>query len=478
MPARGRPTGVSAARAAWSRLGALLTVAAVLMSSGCREAPKPAGPIPVQVTPVIQRDVPIYREWIGTTVGYVTVQIRPKVSGYLVSQDYKEGRPVKTGDLLFRIDPRQYQNAFDQARGKLEQSQAQLGQARSQLAQNLFEVEQAKAQVRQAESDLAKAEANQVKTKLEVERYTPLLARGAISQQLLDNTIQNNLANEATVRAERANLDKARANLERTQAGVDKARADVAAAEAAIVQSQAALDEAQLNLGWTKIQSPIDGVAGIRKADIGDLVGASTILTTVASIDPIYVQFDLTEQQYLRWREARGLESPDRFKIELILANGRAFAQTGTAEILGLDVSATTGTIPVRALFRNPGNVLRPGQYARVRVAVYVAKGALLVPQQAVRDTQGLLQVGVVGPDDTVSLRTIDAGERVGSLWIIDRGLQPGQRVIVEGLEKVKTGDKVAPTAVPAETSKDDTARPGTPAASPPAPSAGKNPPK
>jgi membrane fusion protein (multidrug efflux system) len=459
-------------------LGALLTAVMVLMSSGCRETPKPTGaaPVPVKVTPVIQRDVPIYREWIGTTVGYVTAQIRPRVSGYLVSQEYREGMPVKSGDLLFRIDPRQYQNALDQARGKLEQSQAQLAQARSQLAQNLSEVEQAKAQVRQAESDLAKAVANQTKTQLEVERYTPLLARGAISQQLLDNTVQNNLANEATVQAERANLDKTRASVERAQAGVDKARADVAAADAAIVQATAARDEAQLNLDWTRVLSPITGVAGIKKADVGDLVGASTVLTTVASIDPIYVQFDLTEQQYLRWREARGLASPGRFRIELILADGRVYAQVGTAEILGLEVSATTGTIPVRASFPNPGNVLRPGQYARVRVAVYVSKGALLVPQSAVRDTQGLLQVGLVGPDDTVSLRTIQAGERVGALWIIERGLEPGQRVILEGLEKVKTGDKVAPTTVPAETASDGATRAGAPAAPPPA--AGKSPPK
>jgi membrane fusion protein (multidrug efflux system) len=459
------------ARALRRRVGGLLTAMAVLAAAGCREGAKTAlAPVAVKVTPVIQRDVPIYREWIGTTVGHVTAQIRPRVSGYLVSQDYQEGRRVKAGDLLFRIDPRQYQNALDQAKGKLQQSEAQLAQARSQLAQNLSEVEQAKAQVRQAESDVARAVANQVKTQLEVERYTPLLARGAISQQLLDNTIQNNLANEATVKAERASLDKARANLERTQAGVEKARADVAAAEAAIVQARAGLDEAQLNLGWTRVQSPIDGVAGIKKADIGDLVGASTVLTTVASIDPIYVQFDLTEQQYLLWREARGPESPGRFKIELILANGQTFPHVGTADILGLEVSATTGTIPVRASFPNPGNVLRPGQYARVRVAVYVAKGALLVPQQAVRDTQGLLQVGVVGGDDTVALRTIETGERVGSLWIVQRGLEPGQRVIVEGLEKVKSGEKVAPTAFAAEPPREDAA----PSGAPPAPSAAK----
>ncbi len=465
---------------AFRRLGGLLTAAAVVVSAACKEAPKTtaAAPVPVKVTPVIQRDVPIYREWIGTTVGYVTAQIRPRVSGYLVSQDYREGMPVKTGDLLFRIDPRQYQNALDQAKGKLEQSVAQLGQAQSQLAQNLSEVEQAKAQVRQAEGDLAKAVANQVKTQMEVERYAALVARGAVSQQLLDNTTQNNLANEATVYTERASLDKARANVQRAQAGVDKARADEAAAQAAIVQAQAALDEAQLNLGWTRVLSPIDGIAGIKKADIGDLVGSPTILTTVASINPIYVQFNLTEQQYLRWREARGAVSSARVEIELILADGRTFAYPGTAEILGLEVDATTGTIPVRAAFQNPGNVLRPGGYAKVRLPVYVSKGALLIPQQAVRDTQGLMQVGLVGPDNTVSLRTVQAGERVGSQWIIDRGLEPGERVIVEGLEKVKAGDKVAPTTVEAEPARTAVPRVATPAASPPATSTGKTPAK
>jgi len=192
----------------------------------------------------------------------------------------------------------------------------------------------------------------------------------------------------------------------------------------------------------------------------------------VASIDPIYVQFELTEQQYLRWREARGLESPDKFKIEMILADGKPFKETGTAEILGLEVSTTTGTIPVRATFRNPGNLVRPGQYALIRVQVYVSKGALLIPQRAVRDTQGLMQVGVVGPDDTVTIKNVQMGERIGTLWIVDKGLESGQRVIVEGLEKVKGGDKVAPTAVPAELPAADAPRAETP---PPAKPPGKS---
>lgn len=453
----------------------ILAVAVILLGFGCKEAPKTnTAPIPVTVSTVVQRDVPIYREWIGTTIGFDTAQIRPKVSGYLLSQDYAEGTPVKSGDLLFKIDPRQYQNAFDQAKGKLEQSQAQFAQAQSQLAQNLSEVEQAKAQVKAAEGDLAKAVANQVKTQLEVERYSQLIKRGAISQQLLDNTTQNNIANEAQIFTERASLDKARANVERTQAGVDKARADMAAAQAAIVQAKAALDEAQLNLGWTKVFSPINGVAGIKKASIGDLVGSATVLTTVSSIDPIYVQFNLTEQQYLNWKEHEGKIQGNRLPIQMILADGRPYQRVGTATILGLEVDATTGTIPVRATFANPGNLLRPGQYALIRVPVYVSKGALLIPQRAVRDTQGLMQVGVIGPDSTVALRTVQVGERVGTLWVVDKGLEPGQSVIVEGLEKVKSGDKVKPTTIPAEPEppKSDAAAPA--ATPPPVDPAGK----
>jgi membrane fusion protein (multidrug efflux system) len=235
--------------------------------------------------------------------------------------------------------------------------------------------------------------------------------------------------------------------VERTQAAVEKARADVAAAEAAIVQAEAALAEAQLNLSWTRVESPITGVAGIKKADIGDLVGSPTILTTVASIDPIYAQFNPSEQEYLRWRGSEKTPPAQRPEFELILADGQVYPHRGVAEILGLVVDPTTGTIAIRATFANPGNVLRPGQYGKVRVAVALKKGALLIPQRAVRDLQGLYQVGVVGPDDIVIIHNVTVGERVGPQWIIESGLQPGQRVIVEGLEKVKSGIKVAPTA-------------------------------
>jgi len=464
------------AQSAWlaRALQGLLVAGGLSLATGCRESPKAATPPPqpVQVTSVIERDVPIYGEWIGTTVGYVTAQIRPKVSGYLTSQDYREGTLVKTGDLLFRIDPRQFQNALDNARGKLGQAEAQRKQALSQVAENMWQVEQAKANVAQVEGELARAIATQRKTELEVLRYTPLAARGSLSQQELDNATQNNLANLASVESERANLAKARANVERAQAAVDKARADVGAADAAIVSGQAEVAEGQLNLGWTKVTSLIDGIAGIKKADVGDLVGPSTVLTTVATIDPIYVQLNLSEQQYLRWREAHpGPPTRGRSDFELILADGRPYSHPGTAEILGLAVDATTGTIAVRATFPNPGNVLRPGQYAKVRVPIDLRKGALLIPQRAVRDLQGLYQVGVVGPDDTVSVRTVQVGERVGTSWIIDKGLVSGERVIVEGLEKVRGGEKVAPVLAKAEPEgRAQGAVPGTSPGSPSAP--------
>ena len=420
---------------------------------------------PVKVTAVIQQDVPIYREWVGSTVGYVSAQIRARVTGYLVSQNYQEGRAVKTGDLLFQIDPRPYQNSLDQAKGKLAQAESQKAQAQSQVTQNESQVEQAKAGVAQAEGDLARAVATQKKTQLEVERYTPLASRGSVSQQELDNATQNNLANLASIDASKANVDKAKANVLSAQAAVEKAKADVSAAQANIIQAKAALDEAQLNIGWTKVLSPINGIAGIKKVDIGDLVTTTTVLTTVAQIDPIYVQFSASEQEYLKWRSTHRGPATQVPGFEVILADGSTYPHQGTADILGLEVDTTTGTIPIRVAFPNPGNLLRPGQFGKVRFAIAHLQGALLVPQRAVQDLQGLYQIGVVGSDDVVTVQNVQVGERVGGMWVIDKGLKPDERVIVEGLEKVRSGEKVAPTVVQAELP--GAVKPAAPAGSP-----------
>jgi membrane fusion protein (multidrug efflux system) len=429
--------------------GGLLILAIAVPATGCRETPKAATrpPEPVKVTRVVQKDVPIYGEWVGTTVGYVTAQIRARVSGYLVSQNYKEGTVVKTGDLLFQIDPRTYQNTVNQGR-------AQVRTAESQL-------DQAKAMVAQAEADVVKAEANQKQTELQVARYTPLAARGSVSQLELDNTVQSNEANLAALVAARANVVNAKA-------GVSKAQAEIA-------RAQAALDEAVLNLNWTKVTSPITGIAGFKNADVGDLIAISTTLTAVSQVNPIYVQVGIAEQEYLRWKQrpASVDDVGKKSDLEIILSDGTTYQHRGTTEIVDRQVGVTTGTISVRGVFPNPGDLLRPGQFAKVRAVVDLRKGALLVPQRAVREVQGNYEVGVVGADDMVELRKVQVGERDGSLWIVAQGLKPGERVIVEGLDKVRSGEKVKP--LPADPEPAAPGRQPIPAPAPAAPATGQS---
>jgi membrane fusion protein, multidrug efflux system len=409
----------------------LLVIVSAGLSAGCRGSSTASGAPPppaVKVEPVLEKDVPIYGEWVGTTVGYVTAQISARVPGYLVNQTYKEGTRVKAGDLLFEIDPRPYQIAAEQARAQLDQAESQL--------------EQAKAQVAQAEADVARAEANQKKTELDVARDTPLAERGSISQQEMDNAVQANLANLASLKAAWASLANARA-------GVPRTRADIA-------QARAVLDNAQLNHSWAKVFSPVTGIAGIKNANLGDLISASTVLTTVSQVDPIYVQFPVSEQEYLRLRQRGPLAGGDRerqYDLELTLADGATYPNRGTVAILDRAVGATTGTISIRGVFPNPGDLLRPGQYAKVRAVIDMKKSALLIPQRAVLDQQGVHQVAVVGPDDTVDLRTVQVEERVGPLWIVGQGLKPGERVIVEGIDRVKAGQKVKPTPAQPERS-------------------------
>jgi membrane fusion protein (multidrug efflux system) len=428
-----------------SRLGvrALFIFAVVASAAGCKEAPKAAvrPPEPVKVAPVVQRDVPIYGEWVGTTVGYVTAQIRAHVPGYLISQNYKEGTAVKKGDLLFQIDPRQYQNSVNQSR-------AQLRAAESQL-------EQAKAAVAQTEADVTRAEANQKKTALDVERYRPLAGLGSVSQKELDDSIQNN--------------DASIAQVEGARASVANAKAAVAKAQAEIARAQASLDEALLNLSWTKVTSLITGIAGIKNADIGDLIATSTVLTSVSQVDPLYVQVGLAEQDYLKWRQRpRTQEEVDRKSdLQIILSDGSVYPHRGTTEIVDRQVGVTTGTISVRGVFPNPEQLLRPGQFAKVRAMVDLKKGALLIPQRAVRDVQGQHEVGVVGADDTADVRKVELAERVGPLWIVTQGLKPGDRIIVEGLDKVRQGEKVKPLPADPEPATTFGTQPVSPPATP-----------
>jgi membrane fusion protein (multidrug efflux system) len=360
-----------------SALAALLCAAGLGCGKGA--APHAPPPMDVLVAEVVQKDVPVYQEWVGTLTGYINAVIRPQVKGYLLSKNYNEGQVVQSGQLMFQIDPREFQAQLDQWKGQLAQTQAAL-----------------------------------VKTQQDVARYTPLAKEGAVSQEELDNAIQANLAN---------------------MAAVDSARASV--------------EQAQLNLGWTKVTAPITGVAGIAIAQVGDLVEPVTELTTMSQLDPIKAVFPVSEQGYLRY--ARGLaahqdaEASRKDALELITADGTVYPHRGTVSVVGREVDPRTGTVTIESLFANPDNILRPGGYAKVRAAVETMPNALVIPQAAVQDQQGSAQVAVVGVDDTVAFRTITTGPRTGTDWVVLDGLKAGERVIVQGLQKVRSGSKVAP---------------------------------
>jgi membrane fusion protein (multidrug efflux system) len=429
-------------------LVAVALMAAATVGCGDRSRAAVTGPPPVvKVEPVVEQDVPISSEWVGTLVGYINAQIRARVAGHLVSQNYKEGSLVKSGDLLFQVDPRPFQAAADQADAKLRLAESQLSQAKAQVSASQAQVEQALAKVVQDEAQVKRAEATQRQTELDVARYTPLAERGSVSQQELDNAVQSNLANLAAVAAARAAVLNSQASVSQARAALEKAHADVKTQEANIAAARAALADARLNLGYTSVSSPIAGIAGFRVANIGDYVGPNDAspLTTVSQVDPIYAQFPISEQRALavfrRWdadpRAPRGIV------LELILADGSVYPAPGKADVLDRQVDVTTGTVLARGVFPNPGNVLRPGQYAKVRAVVETKKNALLIPQRAVQDVQGVHQVAVVRPDETVDIRAVKVAERIGSRWIVAEGLKPGERVVVEGADRVRAGQKV-----------------------------------
>jgi RND family efflux transporter MFP subunit len=364
-------------------VGVGVLAVAVIGCQGKKDPPPPPPPA-VVVTPVVQRDVPVYGEWIGTTAGNDNAEIRPKVDGYLLRRDYAEGTLVQRGQLLFEIDPRQVQ--------------AQLAQAQANLAQG--------------RAGLAKAERD-------VARFEPLAAQRAVSQQELDN-----------------------------------ARSALQAAQATVGSLQAAVDQARLSLTWTRVTSPIAGIAGTAAQQVGNLVSPSTVLTTVSQCDPIRVVYSLGEQEYLHLQQklAQSPSSPAG-GLELVLADGAVFPHPGRLLFADRQVDPRTGTIATVGLFPNPGNLLRPGQYAKVRAVVDFKKGALLVPQRAVNELQGGFQVAVVGSDDRAQVLPVAPGEKVGPLWVVEnlpgqqpeRALKAGDRVVVEGFSRIKPGALVRP---------------------------------
>jgi membrane fusion protein (multidrug efflux system) len=398
----------------------LLTATACGNANRVVAAPKP---LEVLVTDVQQKDVPLYREWIGTVDGLVNAEIKAQVSGYLIKQEYTEGSFVRQGQLLFQIDPRPFQADLDQALGRLAQSQGQLEQARAQLAE--------------AQAQVVVAEANQHRVQLDVDRYTPLVQEHAITKQDLDNSTQNNMA--------------AKAQMQAATAQVETDKAQIVAATAAVQAATAAVETARINLGFTRLTAPIDGIPGIAQLQVGALVSpASGVITTISTLDPIKVYYTISEQEYLeRKREyptpEKFLEARVRMQLELILADGTIYPEKGKVYFADRQVDVRTGAIRIAGLFPNPGNVLRPGQYGRVRAAVDIDHGALLVPQQAVFDLQGTRELAVVGTDNKVEVRAVTLGETFGHDWIVRDGVKPGERVVVEGVQKVRAGMVVDP---------------------------------
>jgi RND family efflux transporter MFP subunit len=358
----------------------LVALALALLIAACRKAAAPAPPPPaVQVTDVVQKDVPIYQQWTGSLDGFVNAEIHPQVQGYVVKQVYREGSYVHAGDVLFEIDPRQFRALAAQSKGNQDKAVAALNKAR-----------------------------------LDVERDIRLVASAAIPRQQLDND-----------------------------------RAALREAEASVISARGSLAEARLNQGWTRVTSPVAGVAGIAKSQVGDLVSAQAIMTTVSQVDPIKANFSISEREYLRYaarKSAGGAAQHPEPDLEIILDDGTVYPHRGTVIATDRQVDLRTGTLAVQGSFPNPGNILRPGQYAKVRAVVETRKSALLVPQQAVSELQGTYQIGVVGKDGKVDIRVVQTGPQVGSLWIVEKGLDAGDKVILSDLMRLRPGMPVRAT--------------------------------
>jgi RND family efflux transporter MFP subunit len=363
----------------------LLSTASLLLLTACakkQSAPPIAAPMQVGVAPVEQRDVNIYGDWVATLDGYVNAQIQPQVSGYLIKQNYQEGSVVHAGDVLFQIDPRPFQATLDQSEGQLAQAKAQL-----ELAD------------------------------INVKRDTPLAKARAIAQSQLDNDVQQQAAQHASV-----------------------------------ATAQASVEQAQLNLGFTNVRSLVTGIAGRAQTQVGNLVSPSATLTSVSQVNPIKVYFAISEQEYLALSgrvkaggKADLLRSGNSVSLQLTLGNGSIYPYKGQIVFVDRQINPQTGTIQIAGSFSNPQNLLRPGQFGRIKAETEVRHDALLVPQRAVNELQGSYQVAVVAADNTVQIRTVELGPQIGSDWIITSGVKPNERVATEGVSSLKNGMHVSP---------------------------------
>ena len=444
----------SNARSPWLLWG-VLAVAVIL---GCEEKEKQKAPPPpppkvdVSVMAPIRRDVPVYLEVVGQTKGASDVEVRARVEGWIEGLHFREGSEVQKGALLYTIDPRPLQEKVAAAEGALASAQAQVAQARSQVSEM-------QAQVAEAAARAAANEAQLQRFQGDVDKYGPLVQINAISRRDLDNAVAQRDAAREQVKAAREGIQAAEQRARAAEGGV-------AAALGSVDAAKAQLRSAQINLGYTKVNALISGLIGKSKAVVGDFVAGAVVLNTISILDPIHVEFSVDERQYLRLAKTVGERTPGGASagLELILADGSTHPQLGAINFADRQVDPTTGSLMLQASFPNPEKILRPGQFARVRGLVDTRQGALLVPQSAVQELQGQYQLFLVGSGDKVEVRNVKMGQRVGDLWVAEEGLKPDDRLIVEGLQRLRAGMDVVPKVVapPPES--------GQPAAAPPAP--------
>ena len=428
---------------------ALAIAATVILFSRCggkkdsakEQTAEAAAPVSVVVAPVVQKTVPIYTELTARIDATSSVDIRARVKAYLRTQTYTEGKSVRAGQVLFTLDKREYEAQLLQAKAQLSKANADLAQAENKTV------------VETAEAHLGVALAQLNKTDQDVKRLKPLAEQRAVPQQDYDNALASQQAARAEVEAKRAMLNTTKVN---QTAAIELANAAIAAAKANI-------SEAELNVEHCTVRTPIDGIAGIRQVAPGNLVGQSeaTLLTTVSKINPVRVYISISEADYLTYRRtiAAGGLKPGMSGLTLILADGSELPEKGRFIIADRAVDLKTGTLGLVAEFPNPKGLLRPGQFGRVRFAGSVATNALLVPQKAVTEMQSAKTVYVVKPDNQTALRSVTLGDRVDQNIIVTAGLKPGDRIVVEGLQKVRAGMTVNPTARPSTSEKGYAAR-------------------
>ncbi|HEX4631461.1 MAG TPA: efflux RND transporter periplasmic adaptor subunit [Chthoniobacterales bacterium] len=362
-------------------VGIALGVCLAIGLAACGKKAPPAPPPPeVLVTEVKQQDAPIYNEYVGQLDASVNATIEARVQGYLISQNYKEGQPVKKDDVLFEIDRRPFEAALAQAKAALLQAEASAKQA-----------------------------------ELNAERSKDLFQRKVASEQERDNAVQSGAAARAQAEAQKA-----------------------------------VVEQAQLNLDYTTIKAPVDGIAGLVKVQVGDLINVGTVLTTVTKVDPIKAYFTVSEQRYAdyakRWADPQERAQHEKeLRFELLFPDGSTYEHPGELFAIENQVDVRTGSLRIAAQFPNPGNILRPGQFARIRVQSEIRKDAILVPQRAVTELQGNYQIAIVGPDNKVHIQPVKMGRRVDHDWIVEEGLKPGDRIVVEGVQKVREGAVVNP---------------------------------